>query len=387
MERTIIHLNVADFAAAVERNLCPSLKGKALVIAPAGAARAVVYDMSEEAYQEGVRKGMPLGKALRLSRKATVLPPCFHRYERAMKAMIKRTFAYSPRVESGSADGHLFVDATGTSRLFGPPVDVAWRLNREMKKDFSLDPVWSVAPNKLTAKVGTRLAKPTGEYIVGPGEEEAFLSPLDLDLIPGLEPADLARFREFNFVKVFQVRALELSQLEVVFSARALAIYETVRGIDTRVIPPAAAIGSDFQADHEFADDTNQAADLKQALFCLVERICRRLRSRHLAGAAMDLAVSYSDGRRQTASLSMDPATSSAMPMFRQCIPLLYRAWARRTRIRHMRLACIRTASPRAQLDLFDRSTQRQDSLAAALDAIHDRFGSDAVVQGLKHRA
>ncbi len=60
MDRAIIHLNVADFAVAVERTLDRRLEGRPVIIAPAGAVRAAVYDMSEEAYRAGVRKGMPL---------------------------------------------------------------------------------------------------------------------------------------------------------------------------------------------------------------------------------------------------------------------------------------------------------------------------------------
>ena len=57
MERSIIHLNVADFAVAVERAVDGRLRDRPVIIAPAGAARAAVYDMSEEAYRSGIRKG------------------------------------------------------------------------------------------------------------------------------------------------------------------------------------------------------------------------------------------------------------------------------------------------------------------------------------------
>ncbi|MDJ0989083.1 MAG: hypothetical protein QNI85_03650, partial [Desulfobacterales bacterium] len=63
MDRAIIHLNVADFAVAVERSIDRRLCQRPLIVAPEAAARATVYDMSEEAYQAGVRKGMPLRRA------------------------------------------------------------------------------------------------------------------------------------------------------------------------------------------------------------------------------------------------------------------------------------------------------------------------------------
>ena len=50
-DRSIIHLNVADFAVTVERVLDARLRERPVIVAPAGAARAAVYDMSEEAYR------------------------------------------------------------------------------------------------------------------------------------------------------------------------------------------------------------------------------------------------------------------------------------------------------------------------------------------------
>ena len=158
MDRSIIHLNVADFAVAVERRINRHLASRPVIIVPEGASRAAVYDMSEEAFRTGVRKGMALRRARRLCRDAALLAPHPDRYERAMTELLKRALPYSPQVEPGEGDGHLFVDATGTTRLFGPPVDVAWRLNRQIKKELQLDPIWSVASNKLVAKVARTVA-------------------------------------------------------------------------------------------------------------------------------------------------------------------------------------------------------------------------------------
>lgn len=74
-ERSIIHINVADFAVAVERLVDSRLRDRPVIVASEGAARARVYDMSEEAYRGGVRKGMALQRALRYCRNAVVVPP------------------------------------------------------------------------------------------------------------------------------------------------------------------------------------------------------------------------------------------------------------------------------------------------------------------------
>jgi DNA polymerase-4 len=384
-ERSIIHLNVADFAVAVERAVDCRLKDRPVIIAPEGAARAAVYDMSEEAYRNGICKGMALGRAVRLCRDARILPPHPDRYEHAMRSLLKQTLPYSPLIETGEADGHLFMDVSGTARLFGPPADVAWRLRRQVKKDLGLDPIWSVAPNKLVAKVATRLVKPDGEYIVGAGEEESLLAPLPIRLVPGIERDDLLRLQEFNLTRVSQFTALSLEQLQIPFGARALFLYQTARGIDPSPVLPMGQKPPKVIADHEFGDDTNDRSSLESILYRLVEQVGDRLRRHRRAARRVAVILDYSDGMRCARQLAARPATANDLTLFQLARRTLLLAWTRRVRIRHVRLICDRLIFPPAQLKLFadeQRQIQKRDNLIVAIDSIRHRFGNEAVRVG-----
>ncbi len=395
MERSIIHLNIADFAATVETNDAPCLKGHPIIIAPTGAPRAVVYDMSEQAYREGVRKGMPLARARRINKKMKLISPRFNRYNQVMQAIFKQSLAYTPAIEIGGWDGHMFLDVTGTNRLFGPPADLAFRLKRQMKKSFGLNPIWSLATNKLVAKVATRLVKPAGEYIVAPGEESAFLEPLPITLLPGLSRAELIRLKRFNLYYISQLLPMTLEQLQIPFDSRAVHIHHLIRGIDptpvTRTLekdtPEKGAPVKDtpIQADHEFSEDTNDAQQLKKATYLLVEALCFSLRQRQRSGSLLSLTISYSDGRRQTAGSNLIPPTANELTMFKNAILLLFKAWTRRIRIRHIRLICKRTVRPDPQSTLFSESTKAdsQEKVFKAMDKIRKKFGTHSVKTGL----
>lgn len=385
MDRSIIHLNIADFAVAVETLLAPSLKGYPLIIAPLGAPRAVVYDMSDEAFHQGIRKGMPLARAKRLNKNIKLLPPSFNRYELVMRDLLKQTLALTPLIESGTLDGHIFLDVTSCARLFGPSVDVAFKLKKNFKKTSGLDPIWSVATNKLVAKVATRIVKPVGEYIVAPGDEEAFLSPLPIHLIPGLEKAELTKLHEFNLFLVSQARTLTLEQLKVPFHHRASLIYDRIRGIDPTPVTALCETGFLIRADHEFSDDTNTADLLRKALYLMVETICKTLRNQNLASAAAKIILSYSDGLQTVSTSKLIPATSNDMTLFKKCIPLLEKAWTRRVRIRHMRLICEKVCSKEIQAELFALETKetRQTGLIRAMDKIRSRFGRHSIQPAL----
>ncbi|KJS28715.1 MAG: hypothetical protein VR64_23025 [Desulfatitalea sp. BRH_c12] len=382
MDRHIIHINVADFAVAVERRLDHRLHNRPVVIAPEGAARATVYDMSEEAYQAGIRKGMALRGAMRLCRDLAILPPQPARYEQAMHALLHQALPYSPLIEPGEQDGHLFVDVTGTSRLFGPPVDVAWRLRRQARKELALDPIWALAANKLVAKVASRLVKPQGEYIVAAGDEKDFLAPLPVELIPGIEAPDLARLRELNLNRVHQVTTLDTAHLAVVFNNRATFIQKVLRGQDNAPVCPIGQQPPRVVLDHTFGTDTHSPDAMTAIIYALVEKAGHSLRSQGRVTRRISITADYSDGRRSIRQIGIEPPTANDWVLFPLARRVLNLAVTRRTRVRHLRLICDRLVFPPAQLPLFEAERKtffHQQALVAAVDGIRERFGWQAV--------
>jgi DNA polymerase-4 len=391
-KRSIIHLNVADFAVAVEQTLDARLRGRPVIVAPEGAVRAKVFDMSDEAYRAGIRKGMGLRQAQSLCRDAEILPPRPDRYERAMRALRDQARPYSPLIECADENGHLFIDTTGTGRLFGPPADVAWRIRKAVRNDLGFDPIWSVAPNKLIAKVASRLVKPTGEYIVEEGEEEAFLQPLLLRLLPGIETGDLDRLHAFHLYRVHEVTRLTLTHLEIALGKRshAQALYEASRGIDTSPVLPVDQKRPVVTAEYTFGEDTHDRETAENTLHALVESVGSELRRRRLAARRLGVTVDYTDGVRTVRSASTGTArsggsleaTANDFRLLELALLALRRAWTRRVRLRHLRLTADRLIFPPAQLDLFpeeNRKKRQQDDLVAALDRIRERFGKRAI--------
>jgi DNA polymerase-4 len=381
-ERSIIHINVADFAVAVERRVDSRLRKRPVIIAHDISPRANVYDMSEEAYQSGVRKGMGLHRAFRYCRDAVVLPPHPARYEQAMVQLLKHALPYSPLIEVADHNGHLFMDATGTEKLFGPPPDVAWRIRKAIRSDMGLDPIWSVAPNKLVAKAATRVVKPAGEYIIGAGEESDFMNPLPIHFVPGIERQELKCFREFNLTRAGHVVALSMEQLHIMFGIRCHSLYNAVRGIDASPVFPVGKAFSEVNVEHVFGNDTNAAACVEGALYRLVERVGMELRRQRLAARRIRIVLDYSDGKRMMRQAPVDPATANDFRLFAVAKTVLEMAWKRRVRIQRLSLVGDRlTASP-AQMTLFggyEQDRQKSDNLISALDAIRNRFGSNAV--------
>ncbi len=387
-ERAVLHFNVADFAVAVERVTDSSLRGRPLIIAPLQAARAVVYDMSEEAYGEGVRKGMPLRQATRICRGVELLAPRVNLYQKAMQAFLKELQSYSPLIECGQADGHFFVDVTGTHRLYGPAPDVGWRVRRHARESLGINPIWTLGTSKLVSKVASRLVKPVGEYIVTAGDEEIFLAPLPIHLLPGLSSKELQKLLEFRLTTIGALAKLNRNQLMVPFGSRCDYLHAASRGVDdSRVCRPATETESiDFE--HSFADDTNDRRQVEGVVATLVSRAGFQLRTQLQVARRVGIWLRYSDGGHVVRQASCKVGTSGDFLLHELALTALQRAWIRRTRIRSCRLVCDRLQRQSPQLSLFPEPANRQlqqKKVTGAMDTLRRRFGHGVIGVGRQY--
>lgn len=384
-ERSILHFNVADFAVAVERVADPSLKDRAVIISPLQTSRAVVYDMSEEAYRDGVRKGMMLRQASRICSGAKILQPRADLYRKAMQDLLRQVLRYSPLVEHGTEDGHLFVDVTGTHRLFGPPVDVGLQVHRAVRNGLGLNPIWTLASNKLVSKVASRLVKPVGEYIVSPGEEEHFLAPLPVSLLPGLDDREARQLRDFRIATVGQLAGLSRRQLMVPFGRRCDYLHDISRGIDTSPVLTGVQETATMNFAHSFIDDTNDLRQVEAAVADLVSRAGAELRRRRLEARRVGIGIVYADGLHVVRQATSRQRTASDFLLLQLAGTALTRAWQRRSRLRSCRLICDDVQRQSPQLSLFPENQSgemHQRRLLTAMDVIRDRFGHGLIATG-----
>lgn len=384
-ERAVLHFNVADFAVAVERVVDSSLRQRPVIIAPSRAPRAVVYDMSDEAYHNGVRKGMALNRATRLCREARLLQPRAELYRRAMKSFLKEVRNYSPLVEYGQEDGHLFVDVTGTHRLWGPPPDVGLRVRHHIRDGLGLDPIWGLGVNRLVAKVATRVVKPVGECIVAPGEEASFLAPLSVSLLPGLHPKEIRKLQEFHIGSIGQLANLSRQQLMVPFGRRSEYLHDASRGVDRGLVCAKQNTGEVVEYEHCFATDTHHKHDIEAVMDDLVSRAGAELRQRRQVARRVGVWIHYCDGCHVVRQNSMKSGSSSDFVLRKMAVGALHRAWTRRVRLRRIRLVCDRLHRQSPQLSLFPEvglPQKKQESVLHALDSIRNRFGHDVIGRG-----
>ena len=100
-----------------------------------------------------------------------------------------------------------------------------------------------------------------------------------------------------------------------------------------------------------------------------MEQVGGELRRRRRAARRVAVVLDYSDGVRCIRQAAARPATANDITLFETARQALFLAWARRVRVRHLRLVCDRLVFPPAQLALFRRGDRQRPKNATVSSA------------------
>jgi len=383
MKRNILYIHIPAFPIAVARVRRPELRGRPVVVAIPHSERALVLCASPEARQARVYKGMPLGQARRRCPALVVCPPAPDLTARAFDALLAAAARYTPLWEP-ARPGHVYLDITGTGRLWGRAQDTARRLRREIGRGMDLTTAVGVAGNKMTARIASEILWSAGVCPVAPGREAAFLAPLRVDVVPGVGACRRLLLEELGIRRVRQLAVMDLAHLALVFGPAADLIRERARGIDpTPVYPPARepVLRKDILLTPDEQDDDR----LLGRLYQLVEQCAAQLRQRDVHPRQAGLLVRYADQTEATRRLRLPRPSFWEPDLFAPLAALLPQACQRRVRVRLLRVWFRDFAPPDPQLKLFAPPTPAADRVARAiraLDRIRGRYGDNSIRWG-----
>jgi DNA polymerase-4 len=382
--RHIIHIHIPAFPIAVARVSRLELRDRPVAVAPLHSDRALIISVSPEARREGIFKGMALGKAVKFCPDLAVLPPDRELTGRACRVLARMVAQYTPLWES-SRPGHIYLDVTGTDRLWGQAKEMASRLRREIEKYLFLPGTAGVAGNKMISSIAARIGSSEGVLDVDHGRESSFIAPLRASVLPGVGHVRRAiLLEELGIALVREVAALDMGTLRLVFGRQAYVIHQRALGIDpTPVYPPRRE--PTVAEEITLPRDENDDGKLLGILYGLVERCSHRLLTRALCPRKAGLVFRYTDQEEVTRRVDLPGVSFWDFDLYRPLERAFLKAYQRRVRIRFLRVWFQDFSAPASQLSLFPVRSPFSEKKASATHALHrirKRYGEEAIKYG-----
>jgi len=388
-ERTIMHVDMDAFFAAVEQRDRPELRGVPVVVGAdpkEGKGRGVVSTCSYEARTFGIHSAQPIREAYRRCPAAAFLPVRMDAYAEASRQIRGIFEEFTPDVEPVSID-EAFLDVTRSCHLFGGKRPLAEQLQARVEERTRLTASLGVAPCKMVAKIASDLRKPRGLVVVEPTQVEAFLRPLAVGRLWGVGTRTREALEGMGIRTIGDLAASDPAELARRFGKHGEALADLAHGRDQRPVEvpdETKSIGNE----HTFERDTADPRLIAATLMELCENVAYRLRHAALRGRTVTTKVRLDDFTTLTRATTLERPVATATRLYQVAQENFRRAPARGHDIRLVGVS-VSSFTPRArQLSLFDDSQarrsreRRQQRLDEAIDRIKDRFGRTALRQG-----
>lgn len=326
--RQALCLWLPTFELRLELVRTPELDSASVaLLSPGESARRTVWQVSERAYEAGVRPGQLVSQAVSLCTALTLLEPDPAHYDAAVETMLEVLAEVTPVVEPAGR-GRVFLGMDGLGRLFGSPPRL---IDRALGSLFSVFPSPLVAatragmaPGKFGAWVAAASAR-SGQPVIVPEERlSAFFAQCPVGTLP-VDPLVVRRLERLGIATLGDLRRFPEPSLVSQFGEdgkNALA-WATASRIDSvrpwhRPRPVRVSL--------EFPNPVGMTETLHVALDRLAERALARptRRGRSVTGVRMGarlegggswfvetvLREATSDRERITAPLRAKMATS-----------------------------------------------------------------------------
>ena len=376
--RTILHVDMDAFYAAIEQRDRPELKGKPVIVGAdpkGGRGRGVVATASYEARAFGVSSAMPISQAWKRCPHGVYLHPAMDKYAAVSRQVMEILGRFSDCVEPVSID-EAFLDVTGSRRALGDGPTVAARLKAAIRKDTELTASVGVATSKLVAKVASDMRKPDGLVAVPPGTEAAFLAPLPIRRLWGVGPKTEEDLARLGVHTIGALAALAPERLARRLGVHGHDLTRLARGEDDRAVVADHGEAKSLGQEHTFDQDVADRARLRETLLDLSDAVARRLRGHGLRARTITLKYRDETFRTLTRAETVAEPTDAGDVLFRVTWKLFEGVHGER-RVRLLGIYASGFGAG-AQLDLFARPGSAADKVR---DAVDRRFGEGTLTR------
>ena len=312
-ERIILHSDLNNFYASVERRLNPQLSGMPMAVCGSKEERhGIVLAKSEEAKRRGVKTGEPIWQAKKKCPNIVIVPPHFDMYmkfSRKVRAIYAR---YTDLIESYGID-ECWLDVTKSLAVFpaydgvreenGALTDEYLRflgdtIRCAVRTELGLTVSVGVSFNKIYAKLGSDLKKPDGTSVISLRNFKNVVYGLpvgDLLMVGGVTAAKLIGM---GYPTIGALASADDARIISALGKAGATLLRYARGLDAS---PVAHMNDERELksignSQTFASDLVYYDQVERNIYVLSESVAARLRQsgRGLADT-VHLWVRYGD--------------------------------------------------------------------------------------------
>lgn len=382
---TIVHLDADAFFVSCEQAVQPELRGTKC--ACGGGDRGIISSASYEARACGVYTPMPTARALKVCPDLILIKHTSGLYGKVSKQMFDLCETLTPLVQRNSVDeGYLDLTPCGY-RSTAEIVAVMRGLQKRVWDELRIPISIGIATNKLVAQIASKYRKPRGFEVVEPGNEQAFLEPLEIGKLPGVGKKSQVALKERGIHTVGDVLRRNESELKSIFGRSWREMVSTARGEDDSVVHTDHEDAKSYSHQETFSTDISDVEEIERVAKRMVDSLLVKIRADRKTARTMTLKVRYPDFSQESHGRSLPEASDLESSFYPLVTPLLKASWRKNRPLRLISVRFSGIEEGAQQLDLFSATDDKRRKLAAVMDQLNALGKDRAVTRGHQLRS
>lgn len=385
MGRVVALADMNSFFASCHQAVNPELEGKEVIVAGDPQKRTgIVLAASYPAKSKGVKTGQALWEAQRLCPEGYFFKPDYGLYVDTSTRILGILRDFTDLVEPFSID-EAFIELTGVIGLFGPPLEIAYKIKERIRSEVGVFCSIGIGPNKIIAKMAAGLQKPNGLTMLETIDDyrKAFYHQPVRKLF-GIGSRYERRLRYFNIFTIGDLAGFPVEILKKRWGKNGELLWCCAQGIDYSPVTPASLdVHKSIGQQRTLPRDLRGFRNIQVVLMELCEMVARRVRQGGYMGRTVFLTLRDTQLSFLSRSMSMTDYTDLPEEIYQAACLLLNKHWDQSWPVRlvGVTLANLRPGQYE-QYDIFGEK-ERRARVVKACDAIRDRFGEESIFRGI----
>ena len=392
MNRVILHIDVNNAFLSwtatymLKKGYKYDIRNRYAIIAgDESQRRGIVLAKSNLCKKCGVVTAEAIYSARRKCPYLEIYKPNYELYKYFSDKMYNYLCQYSDIIERYSID-ECFLDYTGSMKLFGDPIEVAYKIKNDIFRLFGFTVNVGIGNNKLLAKMASDFEKPNKVHTLFSTEVEEKMFRLMVDDLFMIGKASSKKLHAMGINTIGELARYDEDKLILAFKSMGKMMHEYANGIDNSPVyyerEAAKSISSSTVLPYNY-HDVVMIHDVIHDLSC---EIGRKLRDNKKYASTIGVWIKYNYFEKYSRQLKLDFSISTDEEIYNNACNVFDDLWNHDSGIRSVCVFISGFSDERKkQLSLFDLSSGDDfdnDKLQNVIDEIRDKYGNKVIVYG-----
>lgn len=339
----------------------------------------VIVARSTEAKKYGVNSPEPVVSALRKCPSLVMVSPDMEWYTYCSRRLRELLCSYTDCLIPFSID-EAWAVFEGYEKMYGDPVEFAFRLKEEIKQKLGFTVNIGVSTNFLLSKMAGDFSKPDKVHSCFPDEIESKMWPLPVSELLFCGRSASEKLKNIGIRSIGDLAKADDNLLQSCLKNQGMVLKGLANGNEIDLGDMDAARKSyshSFTTPYDIAD-VNEA---KQILLGLTETVAARLRDDDVSCKCIGVNFTTCEFKKKSRQKTLERKTNITKEIYETVCQLTEELWDNKSPVRLLGVTASGTDEEEYdQLSLFgNEERKKQMQIDSAIDTIRKKFGNDAV--------